>query len=66
MLRAEAAESLRVFGNVVGQELQSDKAVQLYVLGFVDNAHATAAEFLDDAVVGNRLAEHGQGIRHFA
>ncbi|MGA8104984.1 MAG: hypothetical protein WB869_22710 [Candidatus Acidiferrales bacterium] len=42
-LAFEAGESLRIFGNVVRQELQGDKAVQLYVLGLVDHAHTAAA-----------------------
>ena len=52
----EAAESLRVLGNFFGQEFQGDEAVQLYVLGFVDDTHPAAAEFFDDAIMGNRLA----------
>ncbi len=55
----EAGEGLRVFGNVVGQELQGDEAVQLHVLSLVDHTHAAAAELLDDAVVRDGLADHG-------
>ncbi|MGD0271207.1 MAG: hypothetical protein ABSB14_19220, partial [Candidatus Sulfotelmatobacter sp.] len=29
------------------------------VFGFVDHAHASAAKFLDDAVVGDGLVDHG-------
>ena len=54
----EAGQSLWVFGYFVGQELQGDKAVQLYVLGLVDHAHAAAAQLLDDAVVRDGLADH--------
>ena len=57
-LALETGEGLRIFGNFVGQELERDKAMQLDVLGFVDHAHAAAAEFLDDAVVRNGLADH--------
>src|SRR5713226_8553860 len=32
--------------------------MQLYVLGLVDHTHTAAAEFLDDAVVRNGLADH--------
>ncbi len=53
----EAGQGLRIIGNVVREELQGDKAVQLYVLGFVDHAHAAAAEFLDDVVVRDGLAD---------
>ena len=54
----EAGEGLRIFGDFVGEEFQGDEAAELYVLGFVDNAHASAAEFLDDAVVRDGLSEH--------
>jgi hypothetical protein len=33
------------------QELQRDRALQLCVLGLVDDAHAALAELLDDLVV---------------
>ena len=54
----KAAESLRVFGYVVGQELESDKATEFDVLSLVDHTHAAAAELLDDAVVRDGLADH--------
>ena len=47
----KAGERLRVAGNLVGQELERDEAVQARVLGFVNDTHAAAAELLDDAVV---------------
>jgi len=43
---------------IFGQELQGDKAVQLHVFGFVDDTHSLTAQFLDDAVMRNGLAEH--------
>jgi hypothetical protein len=54
----EAGQSLRIFGNIVGQELEATKAVQLYVLGLVDDAHPAAAQLLDDAVVRDGLSDH--------
>ena len=57
-LALKAAEGLRVFGDVVGQELKSDKAAELHVLGLVDHTHPAAAELLDDAVVRDGLADH--------
>ena len=64
--RAEAAlsfalktgECLRVFGYVVGQELEGNKATEFNVLGFVDHSHTTAAQLLNDAVVRDGLADH--------
>src|ERR1019366_5313885 len=54
--------SLRIFSNVVRQELQGDKAMQLYVLSFVDNTHAATAKLLDDAVMRNGVADHSWRI----
>src|SRR5580698_5026887 len=54
----KTAEGLCIFGYVVGQELEGNKPSQLYVLGLVDHAHTAAAEFLDDAVVRDGLADH--------
>ena len=54
----EARQRLRVFGNFVGQELEGDKAAKLDVFGLVDHTHAAAAEFLNDAVVRDGLADH--------
>jgi hypothetical protein len=57
-LALEASESLCVFGNIVRQELQSHKAVEFYILRFVNNTHPAAAEFFDDTVMRDRLADH--------
>ena len=54
----KTAECLRVFGYVVGQELQSHKAPEPHILGLVHDAHSAAAELLDDAVVRDGLANH--------
>src|SRR5258708_39692484 len=54
----KSAEGLRVFGYVVGEELESHKAIEFYILSLVDHAHAAAAEFLDNAVVRDDLADH--------
>ncbi len=60
----EARQRLRILGNIVGQELEGDKAMQPCVFGLVDNTHPAAAELLDDAVVRDGLADHlGQILR---
>ena len=46
------------FGDVVRKELQRDKAMQLDVLGLVNNAHPSSAELLDNAVMRDNLADH--------
>ena len=58
-LPAEAFQRLRVLGNFVGQEFEDHEAAEHGVLGVVDHAHA-AAELLDDAIVGDGLADHDQ------
>ena len=60
-----ALESLAnvLVGHEVGhQELQSDGAVELGVIGFVDDAHAAFTEFFGDFVVRNRAADHAGPI----
>jgi hypothetical protein len=52
----EAGESLRVGGDVFGEEFEGDEAMEAGVFGFVDNAHA-AAEFVGDVVVGEVLTD---------
>ena len=52
-------EGLRIGGNVFGKELERDEAAELDVFGLVDNTHASAAEFVDDAVMGDGLTDHG-------
>jgi hypothetical protein len=60
----KAAECLRIFGYLVGQELEGDESVEFDILSFVDNTHPTTAQFLDDAVVRNGLTDHcGAGLR---
>jgi len=49
---------LRIAGNLIGQKLQSYEAMQASVLGLVDDAHPTATEFLDSAVMRNGLPNH--------
>jgi len=61
-LALEASESLCVFGNVVRQELQRHKAVEFHILRFVNNTHPASAEFLDDEVVRDGLADHWSRI----
>jgi hypothetical protein len=54
----EAGERLWVTGNIVGQELESDEAMETQVFRLVHDAHATAAEFLDYAVMRDCLVDH--------
>ena len=53
---AEAFQSLRICGHIIGQELEGDEAAERGVLGLVNHTHPPAAQFLDDAVVRDGLA----------
>jgi hypothetical protein len=53
----ETREGLRVFSDVVRQEFQRYETVEANVLGFIDHAHATAAEAFHDAIVREGLVE---------
>ena len=52
-----AFERLRVAGEFIRQKLQSDKASEFNVLGLIDDTHPATAQFLDDAVVRDDLAD---------
>ncbi len=60
----ETFQRLRVLDHIEGQEFQGDEAAQLGVFRFVDDAHSTAAEFFDDAVMAESLAKQGLGVGH--
>jgi len=62
----EAFEYLRVAGEIIRKKLESNKAAEFEVFGFVDHTHPAAAELLQDAVVGDGLAEARLGLRHGA
>jgi hypothetical protein len=55
---AESLQGLRVLGDVVRKEFQSDEAPKVGVLSFVNDTHPAAAELLDDTVVRDGLANH--------
>src|SRR5437868_1200486 len=57
---AEAFERIRIVSDIGRNELDRNKASELCVFRFVDHTHATAAEFFDDAVMRDGLADHGQ------
>ncbi len=63
---AEALDGLRVLGNIVGEKFQCDAAAQARVFRFVNDAHATAAQFFQDGIVGNGLTDDRGGVWHWA
>jgi len=60
----EAGERQRIFGDLVGQELESDAAMKAGIIGFVNNAHTATAESFNDTVMGNGLSYEGVRVRH--
>jgi hypothetical protein len=51
-------ESLRNLRDNIRPELEGDKSTEFDVLGFIDDAHPAAPEFLGNTVVRDDLAEH--------
>lgn len=62
----EAGESLSVSGNIFGEELESDEAMEAGVLGLVHDAHASATEFFENEVVRDGLSDERWRLRHSA
>ena len=58
----KAGEGLRVAGDIVGEKLESDEAVQAAVFRLVDNAHTAAPEFFNDAVMRDGFADHAVAV----
>jgi hypothetical protein len=50
----------------IGKKFQSDEAAKFGIFGFVNNAHAAAAQLFEDAVMRNGLPTAGVGICHLA
>ena len=53
-----------VLGYTFRQEFQCHVAVQPRVFGLVDHTHPAPAQLLDDAVMGDGLADERVGVRH--
>ncbi len=61
----ETAQGLRIAGNFIGKKFQRDETMKTRVFGFVDDAHASAAKFFDDAVMRDGEADEiGLGVWH--
>ena len=55
---AKPFQHRRVLGDQLGQKFKRHHPAQLGVLGLVNHTHPAAAEFLDDAVVRDGMANH--------
>ena len=58
----ESSQGLGIAGNFLGKKFESDETMKPGVFSFVDHAHATTAQLLENAVVRNRSAYHWQGM----
>jgi hypothetical protein len=58
-LALEALEGLVAREQPLRQKLERHPTAETGVLGLVDDAHPAAAQLLEDAVVRDRLADHG-------
>jgi hypothetical protein len=57
-LAAKTLQRLRIAGDVIRKEFERNETAQFGVLGLVHHAHTAAAEFFDDVVARNGLANH--------
>jgi hypothetical protein len=60
-LSLKTLQRLAIPGKFFRQEFERHQAAELGVLGLVDDTHAATAELLEYPVVGNGLADHGNG-----
>src|SRR5690348_2305248 len=56
-LTAKAFERVGVADQFVREEFEGDEAAEIDIFGFVDHSHAAAADFLNDPIVGDGLAD---------
>jgi hypothetical protein len=56
----ESLERLRILRPLLRQELHGDGPAQPDVFGLVDNTHASRAQLFENAIVRNRLPDHGR------
>src|SRR5271170_6652708 len=61
---AKTFERLRITGDLFGKKLESDEAIEASILRFVDNAHTSTTEPLDNAIVRDGLADE-RGVGHW-
>ena len=59
-LAVKPGEGMRITGYILRQKLERDETVETSILSLVDDPHPAAAEFLDDMVMRDGLADHGR------
>ena len=60
-LTTEAFKRVRISGDVSGEKFQGYKTAELGILSLVNDTHTAAPELVEDAIVGDDLANHGMG-----
>ena len=63
-LASEPLQGDLITEELLGQELERHAASQPRVLGLVDDTHPSAAELVDDPIVGDGLTDHCRGMVH--
>src|SRR5215471_2764494 len=63
---AKPFERLRIVSQRIGKKLKGNETVEPCVLGLVDHTHPAAAEFFEDAVMRDGLADERLGLWHLA
>ena len=58
----KTGKCLRIAGHLFGQKLEGDEAMQPRVFGLIHHTHTAAAEFLDNTVVRDGLADHAVAV----
>src|SRR5208337_1105977 len=59
-LPLKTLQRLTIPGKFFRQEFERYEAAELGVLGLIDHTHPSAAQLLNDAVVGNGLTNHAR------
>src|ERR1700728_3766801 len=62
----ESLDRLRVLRNVFRKEFQRYIAAKPRVFRFIDYAHASAADFFEDGIVGDSATDNRPSVRHWA
>ena len=60
----EPFDRLRVLGNVFGKKFQRNVPAEPRVFGFIDDAHASAADFFEDGIMGDGATDNRGSVRH--
>src|SRR5215467_12243940 len=62
----KAFQSLPLVGKMFRKELQRNKPAQVSVFGLENHTHSATAEFLENAVMRDGLADERLGLRHLS